>query len=209
MKVMVVSANGKVGRLVVKEAMARGMDVTAVVRHADQSGAQHHLQRDLFDLTREDVKGFDVLVCAVGFFTPETVSLFGKAFMHLADLVEGTTTRLMIVGGAGALYVDDARTVRLVDTPDFPDAYKPLASNMAAGLAQLKARHGVDWTYVPPAAEFLTDGAKTGHYVAGDDRFSVNAQGVSQISYADYALGFVDEMEKGVYRGGKVMSLRW
>lgn len=75
--------------------------------------------------------------------------------------------RLIVVGGAGSLYVDPQHTTRLMDTPDFPDSYKPVAQNMAAGLDALRKRNDVKWTYISPSADFEPDGARTGRYVIG------------------------------------------
>ncbi len=75
MKLAVVCANGTAGRLIVEEAVKRGMDVTAVVREENKTVAQHTLAKDLFDLTKEDLQGFDVVIDAFGAWTPETLPM--------------------------------------------------------------------------------------------------------------------------------------
>ena len=84
-----------------------------------------------------------------------------------------------------------------MDGPDFPDAFKPLAANMGAALAQLRGRDDVDWTYISPAADFRADGERTGKYVLSGEELTLNARGESVISYADYAIAMVDEAENG------------
>ena len=199
MKIAVVAANGKAGQLIVEEAVKRGHDVTAIVRSKNKTQAQHLLKKDLFDLTKEDLAGYDVVVTAFGAWTPETLPLHSKSIEHFNDLLAGTSTRFLVVGGAGSLYVDKEKKVRLVDTAEFPAEYKPLASAQADELDLLRTKKNLNWTFVSPAAEFIPDGARTGEYILAGDFFTVNEAGESKISYADYAIAFVDEIESGKY----------
>ena len=197
MKIAVVAANGKAGQLIVEEAVKRGHDVTAIVRSENKTQAQHLLKKDLFDLTKEDLAGYDVVATAFGAWTPETLPLHSKSIEHFTDLLAGTSTRLLVVGGAGSLYVDKEKKVRLVDTAEFSADYKPLASAQADELDLLRTKKDLNWTFVSPAAEFIPDGAHTGEYILAGDFFTVNEAGESKISYADYAIAFVDEIESG------------
>lgn len=196
MKIAVIGANGKAGSLIVKEAVDRGFDVTAFVRRPNSSAAQHSVEKDIFDITKDDLAGFDAVVNAFGTWGADQ-SLHTKVLMHLADAVSGTNTRLLVVGGAGSLYLDDTKTLQVKDAPDFPDEYKPTANAMAESLAELRKRDDVRWTYVSPAADFNPEGHKTGEYTLAGEVFTVNQCGVSAISYADYALAMVDEIDKG------------
>lgn len=197
MKIAVVAANGKAGQLIVEEAVKRGHDVTAIVRSKNKTQAQHLLKKALFDLTKEDLAGYDVVATAFGAWTPETLPLHSKSIEHFNDLLAGTNTRFLVVGGAGSLYVDKEKKVRLVDTAEFPAEYKPLASAQADELDLLRTKKDLNWTFVSPAAEFIPDGARTGEYILAGDFFTVNEAGESKISYADYAIAFVDEIESG------------
>ena len=197
MKIAVVAANGKAGQLIVEEAVKRGYDVTAIVRSENKTQAQHLLKKDLFDLTKEDLVGYDVVATAFGAWTAETLPLHSKSIEHFNDLLAGTNTRFLVVGGAGSLYVDKEKKVRLVDTAEFPAEYKPLASAQADELDLLRTKKDLNWTFVSPAAEFIPDGAHTGEYILAGDFFTVNEAGESKISYADYAIAFVDEIEFG------------
>ena len=94
MKIAVVAANGKAGQLIVKEALAQGLDVTAIVRHTNHSLAQRVIEKDLFDLTRDDLAGFDAVVDAFGAWTPETLPLHSSSLKHLCDTLSGTKVRL-------------------------------------------------------------------------------------------------------------------
>ncbi|MCW9697865.1 NAD(P)-dependent oxidoreductase [Avibacterium sp. 20-129] len=197
MKLAVIGANGKAGRLIVAEAVARGFDVTAVVRNENHSSAQNILKKDLFDLTNADLAGFDVVIDAFAAWTPETLPQHSSSLAHLCDILAGTNVRLLVVGGAGSLYIDDSLTVQLVDTPDFPVEYKSLAQAMAKALMELRKRDDVKWTYISPAAVFDPEGKKTGHYRLAGEIFTLNEQGESYVSYADYAIAMIDEAVKG------------
>lgn len=197
MKIAVVAANGKAGQAIVKEAEERGLDVTAFGRGANKTVAKSYIQRDIFDLKPADLAGFDAVITAFGAWTPETLPQHSSSLLRLCDLLSGTKTRLLAVGGAGSLYVDEAHSRQLMDTPDFPEDYKPLAGAMAEGLTKLRERRDVQWTYVSPAADFEAEGAKTGKYITAGEVFTCNGKGESFISYADYAAAMVDEVQKG------------
>lgn len=197
MKIGVIAANGKVGRLIVKEALERGMDVTAIVRSANRTEAKKVIQKDIMALTREDLEGFDVVVDAFGIWDDEKMNLHSVTLNHLADILSGSSTRLLVVGGAGSLYMDKAHNQRLFETADFPKEYLPVSRGQGKSLDELRKRNDVKWTYISPAAEFDPEGKKTGSYVLAGEEFTVNEKGESYISYADYALAMVDEAEKG------------
>ena len=89
-----------------------------------------------------------------------------------------------MVGGAGSLYVNPEHTAQVMDGPDFPNVFKPLASNMGKALAELRQRSDVKWTFVSPAGDFQAEGERTGKYILGGE-LTLNARGESVISYAD------------------------
>ena len=208
MKVAVICANGKEGKLIVKEALDRGLDVTAVVRGENKSAAEKVIAKDLFDLTSEDLKGFDAVVDACGAWTPETLDAIPNAVKKLCELLKGTDTRLLIVGGAGSLYVNKEHTLTVADGKDFPDAFKPLAAVHQTALNYLRGVKDVKWTYLSPAADFQADGEKTGKYILAGEDFTLNAKGESVISYADYAIAMVDEIEKGNHIGQRISVVK-
>ncbi|MGN0611495.1 MAG: NAD(P)-dependent oxidoreductase [Ruminiclostridium sp.] len=204
MKIAVICANGKAGQLIVKEAVDRGLDVTAVVRGENKSVAKKVIVKDLFSLTADDLKGFDVVVDAFGAWTPDTLSQHGTSLKHLCDILSGTDTRLLVVGGAGSLYVNPEHTVQVMDGPDFPEMYKPLAAAQGKALEELRTRNDVKWTFVSPAGDFRADGERTGKYILGGEELTLNSRGESVISYADYAIAMVDEIVKGGNIGKRI-----
>lgn len=197
MKIAVIGANGKAGKLIVKEAVNRGLNVTAVVRGDNATAAQEVLKKDLFDLTAADLKGFDVVIDAFGAWTEDTLPQHSTSLKHLCDILSGTDTRLLVVGGAGSLYVNPEHTVCVADGPDFPDIFKPLAAAMAKALGELRERRDVKWTYISPAGDFQAEGERTGKYILGGEELTLNSRGESVISYADYAIAMIDEAAEG------------
>ena len=198
MNLAVVAASGRVGSKVVAEAAARGVEVTAFVRRpAEIKGAAKVIVKDIFDLEKSDLANFDAVVDAFGAWTPETLPLHSTTLKHLCDILSGSETRLLVVGGAGSLYLDKEHTTQLYKTPEFPKEYFPTAQAQAKELEELRGRDDVKWTFVSPAADFRADGERTGKYIFGGEEFIVNAAGESVISYADYALAMVDEILNG------------
>ena len=208
MKIAVLAANGKLGSLIVKEAVERGNDVTAIAREENRTVAKNFIKRDILDLTENDLKDFDVVITAFGAWTEDTLPLHKTTLEHLTDILANKNTRLLVVGGAGSLYTDESLTTQLFTTPDFPADYYPIASNQAKGLDVLRKRNDVKWTYVSPAAEFEYEWERKGEYQLAGEVFTVNAEGKSEISYADYAIAMVDEAEKGNHINQRI-SVLW
>ncbi len=197
MKVAIIGASGKAGSLILKEALERNHEVTAIVRNAAklQNQSVAVLEKDVFDLKAEDLKAFDVVVNAFG-------APAGKEHLHvdagrvLIEAMKGAPqTRLIVVGGAGSLFVDEAKTLRVMDTPEFPKEFYPTASNQGKNLEDLQKATDIKWTFISPAGFFNPEGKRTGSYQKGKDNIIVNAQGQSYVSYADFAIAIVDEIE--------------
>ena len=174
----------------------------------NNTDAKKFIVKDIFDLTTDDLKGFDVVVDAFGAWKPELLPQHSTTLAHLCDILAGTQTRLVIVGGAGSLYVNPEHTVQVIDTPDFPEEFKPLAGAQVKQLAELRERKDVRWTYISPAGDFQADGERTGKYILGGEELTLNSKGESIISYADYAIGMVDEIEKGNHIQQRISLVR-
>ncbi|MBQ7629143.1 MAG: NAD(P)-dependent oxidoreductase [Selenomonadaceae bacterium] len=208
MKIAVVCANGKAGKKIVAEALSRNLDVTAIVRGENKSAAKKVIVKDILSLTKDDLKDFDVVIDAFGAWTPETLPMHSTTLKNLCDAVSGTDTRLLIVGGAGSLYLDKEHKNCLADAPNFPDAFKPLANAMAKALTELRGRDDVKWTYISPAADFQADGERTGKYILSGEEFTPNSKGESIISYADFAVAMIDEAAKGNHIRQRISVVR-
>lgn len=196
-KVAVICAAGKQGTLLVDEAVSRGYDVTGFVREGKivANPKAKTVEKDLFFLTYEDLKDFDVVIDAFGAWTEETLPLHRTSLKHLCDILSGSNIRLLVVGGAGSLYVNKEHAMQVKDTPGFPDIYKPLANMQGAALDDLRKRSDVKWTFLSPAGDFVADGERTGEYLLGGEEYFVNSKGESRISYSDYAIAMIDEIE--------------
>jgi len=199
MKVAIIGANGKSGSNLVQEALKQGHDVTAIVRNKEyKNGDVKVVYKDVFELSKADLVGFDAVISAFAAWTPETFGLHKKVAKHLADALSGTKTRLLVIGGAGTLYVDDKQTM-VMDTPSFPAEYMGVAKATAESFSELKGRTDVLWTYVSPAGDYDANGARTGKYVLGGDNLILNSKNESYISYADLALAVIDELKNGAF----------
>jgi len=209
MKIVLFGATGNVGRRFVGEALARGHVVTGVVRDPEAVSAPDPrvalVRGDATDArsVAELARGADVVVSAIsprpnarGLGAP---SLAAAARALLAGVRQAGIRRLVVVGGAGSLEV--APGTMLLDAPGFPDAYKGEAIEGRDALAVYRAEgQGVDWTFVSPAAE-IAPGARTGRYRTTDDRFLADASGKSFITFEDYAVALVDEIEHPKHLG--------
>ena len=208
MKIAVVCANGKAGRKIVEEALDRNLDVTAIVRGENKSAAKKVIVKDILDIKKDDLKDFDVVIDAFGAWTPETLPMHSTTLKNLCDALSGTETRLLIVGGAGSLYINKEHTQQVADTPNFPEDWKPLANAMAKALSELRTRKDVKWTYISPAADFQADGEKTQEYILVGEEFTLNSKGESVISYADFAVAMIDEATKGSHIQQRISVLK-
>lgn len=162
------------------------------------------MRKDVFDLTADELKGFDVVVNAVGTWALEQLHVIPQASAYLADLLRGSETRLVVVGGAGSLYVNKEHTSTVELQPNFPAAYKPVSAAHGSALQILRAEENLKWTYISPACDFQADGERTGKYILGGEELVLNGRGESVISYADYAIALVDEIEKGNHVGERM-----
>lgn len=197
MKIAVIGASGKAGSRILKEALDRGHEVTAIVRDASKVNAEGTalLEKDVFALTASDLKAFDIVVNAFG-AAPGQEHLHVDAGNVLIEALKGAPeTKLIVVGGAGSLFVDEAKTTRVMETPDFPAAFFATASNQGKNLEILQNTEGIKWTFVSPSAIFAL-GERTGQYRTGKDNLLVNSKGKSYVSYEDFAAAVLDEIEQ-------------
>ncbi|WP_457964513.1 NAD(P)H-binding protein [Arthrobacter sp. D1-29] len=193
MKIAVYGATGMIGSEIVNESLTRGHQVTAISRSgADVSGAQsvaaHLADESTF---AEIAKDHDAVVLATG---PSRTGGDHGEWLAAMDTAYSNSegTRLLIVGGAGSLEIDG---VRLVDSPDFPEAYKAEAQTHAVALnAVRKASESLDWTVLAPAP-LIQPGERTGTYVTAKD-----TPAGGSISSQDYAVALLDEIETPAHR---------
>lgn len=192
MKLGIIGATGNAGSLILKEALDRDLAVTAIVRHPEKlTVTAPVLVKDLYELTQKDIEFFDVIIDA---FRPAAgqEEMHQTSLKHLSKILKGTDTRLIVVGGASSLFIDDQK--RMIDVSDPSAPYYPTAYNMYQAFMDLKATQDVNWTYLSPAANFEPDGVRTGHYQVSDSSLGKNAAGKSEISMADYAIAIIDEV---------------
>lgn len=193
--VAIIGASGKAGQAILKESLARGLKTTAIVRNKSKiSQDVPVIEKEAQSLTQEDLKNFDVVINAFG-ASPGHEDKHVEVGRVLINALKNTNTRLIVVGGAGSLYVDEENKVRLLETEAFPKQFLPTATAQGQNLDELRASTDLKWTFISPAAFFDPEGARTGEYKTSNDKFILNSKNESYISYADYAIALVDEIE--------------
>ena len=195
MKLAVIGANGKAGRLIVQEAIDRGHEVTAIVRDRNKLDVNVRiLEKDIQSLKSEELKDFDILINAMGAGTQDPI-IYQDATRHMIEvLLDLPKLRYLVVGGAGSLFTDATMASALYETEQFPKAIYPTAMNMAKALELLRASQ-IQWTFFSPAIQFDPKGRRTGTYKLGSELVILNQAQESYISYLDYVIALLDEVE--------------
>jgi uncharacterized protein len=196
MNIVLFGATGTLGSRILNELLARGHNVTAVVRDPSKLEPHENVTEtagDIFDAASvaDAASGAGVVVSAYGPGPGKPELLLDATRALIAGVEASGTNRLIMVGGAGSLEV--APGVKLVDSPDFPAEWKSIAVAHEEALELLRTSK-LDWTYVSPAA-YIHPGERTGKYRAGKDQLLVNDKGQSEISAEDYAIAIADEVE--------------
>jgi putative NADH-flavin reductase len=191
MKIILIGASGRAGSRLLAEMLRRGHEVTGIVRDASSVPPRARLTVEAADANDPSqlaplLRGHDAVASAMRFASTEPHAVIDATR-------QAGITRLMVVGGAGSLEVSPG--VMLMDTPGFPGAYKPEAIGGLAFLEALRSEAELDWTFLSPSAEFAP-GQRTGKFRLGHDQLLVDADGKSWVSMEDYAIAFVDELEK-------------
>ena len=206
MKLILFGATGHIGRGILDEALARGHDVTAIVRDASRLTLQHdrlHVAVGSVEQTAiwlAYAKHADAVIASLSARRDGDQEVIPAAAQTLLDTLDGTRLkRLLWVGGAGSLEV--APGVKVIDDPHFPAAWKPEAQAQARALEVFRAsKADVDWTYISPAA-LIEDGERSGTYRVGGEQLLLDAKGVSRITVADYAMALLDQLDnKDVFK---------
>lgn len=201
MKITVIGATGFVGPDVVKEALARGHQVTAVSRSGKNLSSDPQLTLALGDIhdsawLGEVLKGQDAVISAYnpGWAESDLFEKFTRGSQQILQAIKSSgVKRLLVVGGAGSLEV--APGIELVDTDAFPANIKPGALGARALRNQLQAEEPtLDWTYLSPAA-FLEPGPRTAQFRVGSTSLLMDGDKPASISVADLAVAILDETE--------------
>jgi putative NADH-flavin reductase len=185
MKVALIGASGKVGQRLVAELTGRGHQVTGIARQPADTGVPM-VVADANDRAAlaEAIRGNDALMVAGRFVSMNAATILGA-------VADGGVPRLLVVGGAGTLFI--APGLQLVDAPGMPAEFLPEVRGGKAFLETLQASDA-DWTFLSPAAQF-GPGERTGVYRLGGDDLMRDDAGNSRISYGDLAKALVDELE--------------
>ena len=190
MKIAVIGATGNVGARIVDEALRRGHAVTAIARDPARLAGRHGLALVRGDA--QDPAGLAPLLAAHDAVV-SSVRFRDSRPEDMIDAVRGSgVKRYLVVGGAGSLFVEPGKL--LVDTPHFPEAVREEAGKGKLFLDALRGVQDLDWTMLSPSALFIA-GERTGKFRLGEDTLLSGADGKSWISYEDFAIALVDEIE--------------
>lgn len=190
--IAILGATGRAGGRLLDEALRRGHTVTAIARHASAKLAGRAnvktVDVDALDAAalEKAVAGHDAVFSAAHFATVPPAAV-------IEPVKRADVKRLLVVGGAGSLFA--APGLKVIDTPNFPDAYRAEATAGGVFLDALRNEKDLDWTFLSPSAEFV-EGERTGKFRLGKDDLLVSAEGRSWITFEDYAIAFIDELEK-------------
>jgi uncharacterized protein len=190
-KIAIIGATGRAGSQLLEEALRRGHSVVAIARNTDALPARDGVSVKQVDALNAEalqqaVSGCDVVISAAHFATLPAAAVLGP-------VKKAGVKRLLVVGGAGSLLLPDGS--RVIDSQGFPAEYKAEASAGAEFLEALRQERELDWTFLSPSAEFV-ETERTGTFRLGQDHLLVSAEGRSWISFADYAIAMIDEVEK-------------
>jgi putative NADH-flavin reductase len=189
-KIAIIGATGRAGSQLLEEALRRGHSVTAIARDTSKIGPRAGVVArnvDALDAQalQAAVEGHDVVISAAHFATLPASAVIGP-------VKKAGVKRLLVVGGAGSLLLPDG--TRVIDSEGFPETYKAEASAGAEFLGNLRQEKDLDWTFLSPSAEFV-EGERTGAFRVGKDDLLVSSSGRSWITFADYAIALIDEVE--------------
>ncbi|HCQ90768.1 MAG TPA: 3-beta hydroxysteroid dehydrogenase [Clostridium sp.] len=199
MKIALIGANGNVGKVILKEALLRGHQVTGIVHNISKvESTQDNLkfiEGDIFDEERlsKAIEGNDIVISAFGPKHGEEKSLVDATKSLINAVKKAGVPRLLSMGGAGSLLVEGG--IKLVETKDFPSDWKPIALAHGEALEQYKQEKNLNWTNLSPAA-FIEPGKRTGAYRTSEDYLVVDEKGVSRISFEDFAFAMLNEVEE-------------
>ncbi len=192
MNVALIGATGNIGKKILAELVSRGHSVTAMARNADKLPPSDKVKIAAVDATdtaalASTLRGHDAVIVSVPFAPGLSESI-------IAAVKQSGVKRYVMVGGAGSLEVAPGKMLK--ETLTLPDPIKKILDEAAAILARLRGEHELEWTFFSPAAE-IGPGERTGKFRLGGDQLVTDANGKSRISYDDYAIALVDELERG------------
>lgn len=208
MKMMIIGAGGRLGIVLCREACDRGHEVVGVSLGGENREPRlaEFWQSELFDLKKEDVLPYDVVICAYGSSFRTDPRSNRRAAEHLISICSKTDVRVLYVGNAGSLFTDETHETRVYETEEHPEFMRAISEQMTKGLEAFEKSKHLNWCYLCPSLDFDHEGLRTGAVQIGTDVLLYGRNGKSRISYADFASVVLDEAESGAHTGEQITA---
>lgn len=201
MKLVVIGANGNLGSRVVKQALERGHEVKSIVYKSQiQCDGKDVIDKNLFDLTQEDLGDYRVIISAFGGGFKSDPVINKEAYEKYIELLDGTDKKIIAIAGAGSLYTDESHTMREYEVPGYSATLSGISRNIRLGIDKIKERKDLNWTVVCPSRKFDLEGPHTNNYKVGTkEEIIFNEDGDSYVTYEDLATAMLDIAEQDIY----------
>ncbi len=194
MKIGVIGANGNLGLCIIKQAVDLKMDIKAFVRKGVCKDTRvESVEKNLFDMKKEDIQDLDVLISAFGSGFNVDPSINKDAFIQYIELLENTKTKFIVIAGAGSLYTDATHALYEYEAENHPSKLKEISKNIRLGIDELEKNRSFSWTIVCPSRTFDLKGSYSGEYVVGTSgEIIYNEDHQSYVTYQDLAKAMLD-----------------
>lgn len=201
MKLVVIGANGNLGSRVVKQALNRGHEVKSIgYMCKTQCEGKEVIDKNLFDLTKEDLGEASVIISAFGGGFKADPVINKDAYYKYIELLNGTDKKIIAIAGAGSLYTDSTHSMREYEVPGYSATLSGISKNIRLGVDKIKERSDLNWTVVCPSRKFDLEGPHTNNYMVGtNEEIIFNEDGESYVTYEDLATAMLDIAEKDLY----------
>lgn len=204
MKIALIGATGFIGSALLNEAVARQHQVTALVSRPEKIATTTDVQAQASDVQNlaqltQQLAGYDAVISAFsGHANSDVLGYYVSGIKNIIIAAkQANASRLLVVGGAGSL--EAAPGVQVIDTPNFPEAYRASAEGARQALNLLREEKELNWTMLSPSA-MIAPGQRTNQFRLGLNQLLIAADGKSHISVEDYAVAMIDELERPAHQ---------
>lgn len=212
MKIAVIGASGKLGQILVEDLLRKEnieVELTALVRDKNKISQNITvIETDILDITSKEIQKYDIVISAYGADAGKENSLIDTTRHLIHIFANNTTTRLIICGGVGPLFVDSNKDTRVSDSALVPDFVVALAKAETSAFQLLEEEQSFDWVYfAPPLALSYEDTSKTGEYIRAGEVMPTSSEGNMSLSYPNYSIAILDEISSENHISHQIISV--